>query len=700
MRNYKKIFFIFLFAFIFVGLPLKLTGETTFAQPYAYAEEVASESETLQLFLAKCDDILAIDNYLSNGADSCMSEYLSSKRNLTDEDNLTIEGNEAYKGKLQNADEKYRLLSIQKGYVQDYSVSEEKLAKVINVDHSNKESVRKIVQEYKEKREILRQNGLEDAINSSSDTHLATVENALNSLKIQIDRPVQNRKFGGVFTYDGKEHKVTEPDEQLGYIAIYGFDEETMEFDGVYTDFGRKEVGNYAVKIKPKENYEWSTGENKDEILTFAFEIVKANYKYVEYVTLNSLSLTYNGQGCNLDLILKDTEEAKKALVQNGLNYDDVKDNVAGLFKAQGLNVRFKYNGVEKSSVVEVGTYAVVAEFYDKDGFKNYNEIEPLSSTLVINATSISYVDNNLIEKAELTVDETGFISPNAVLQVKEILTDEFPLDQNSAKFRKYVAENEQIVFSYDIKIAGAEGTLLVGKSTLKVLIPEVVKGKQFKILHVHGNETYYEVEVVDYIIDGDYAIFNLVDFSTFSFVCEKDATLAWWVILLICFAGLVVLLTTIYLLMFFAWKKKGDTKVKALVPYFKRTHKTIYKIEYKEKQELTSNGVKLLEMSQDNSESEQEPATLNETKEEVVAETRLEQKQVKEKAKKSKIKSTAPRKVGRPRKEKVAKEPKKCGRPRKEHVPMPPKKRGRPRKEKVVEKVAKKRGRPRKTEK
>ncbi len=706
MRNYKKLLFIFLFALIFVCLPLKFTGKMYVESSFAYAEEIASESETLQTFLSKCDDILAIDNYLSDGADSCMSEYLASKRDLTVEDDLSIKSNATYNEKLQNADEKCRLLSIQKGYVQDYRVSEEKLAEVINVDRSTEESVRKIVQEYKEKREILRQNGLENAINSLSYTHLATVEDALNSLKIQIERPTMNLKFGGTFVYDGKEHKVTEYDEQLKFAAIFGYDEGKMEFDGVYTDFGRKEVGSYAVKIKPKENYEWKTGEDKNEVLTFTFEIVKADYKYVEYVTLNSLSLTYNGQGCSLDLILNDTEETKKALSQNGLNYDDVKDDVAGLLEAQGLNVKFKYNGIEKNSVVDVGIYNVVAEFYDEEGFKNYNEIEPLSSKLVINATSVSYVDSNLIEKAELTVDETGFISPNAVLQVKEISTDEFPLDQNSAKFRKYVAENEKIAFSYDIKIVGDDGALLVGKSRLKVLIPEVVKGKPFKILHVHGNETYYELEIVDYAVEGNYAIFDLVDFSTFSFVCEKDATLAWWAILLICFAGLVVVLSAIYLMLFFAWKKKGGTRVKALVPYFKRTHKTIYKIEYQEKQELTSGGVKLLEMSHNNSETQNSPIILGNDDAENAQKDILEEKtaeiveeKVMKKARKrsnKKLSNVAPRKVGRPRKKKIAKEPKKRGRPKKETVPTAPKKRGRPRKE-IVVKVAKKRGRPKK---
>ena len=702
--------------------------------------DYSSETETLKNYLIACDDLLGVENCLADNVDTYTSVYASTSQALTDDDQTTIGSNETYSEKSTNALARYNEIDAQKKqlktYQNAYDLAGNALLTIGNVEQTNKSEVQSKLSDYLTKKETLVNylvsinvdNSIANSyINSSYETCYDTKLEQVNSLKIQIDKPIQNTSFDMKFVYDGKKHYLTTKDEQTGKFAISGFNSETMEFDcneGLqYKDTGKTNAGQYSIRIKPKDGYEWRESGTTDT-LQFNYEIVKATYKYAQHFAINDASYTYNGNDFMPPLVLKNSDALRAELVKDGysipaknatdnyiqtlLDGNGVSFDVTKLLIFQGIKITYAYNDVIRNAVSDVGRYIVNVTFADSDdeeeNFKNYNEITTLTSNLVINALSVSYVDEQLVEKVALTTMNGAGIVPDASLEVKEMSVEDFPLDSNSTKFRKYIAENEEIVYSYDIKITGSENILHGGQSQLRILIPENVKGKDFKLLHIHGTETYYNVDVVNYTIDGDYVVFNIVNFSTFSFVCQKEVGLAWWAILLICFAGLVVVLAGIYLALFFAWKKNGSTKAKALVPYFEKTYKTIYKIEYNKTQELSSSNVKLLE----DVKSDNEFANLEQSSNKNLAkQDKKEDLNIKELKKKTtrptiKLRKTSQetvsekKKVGRPKKEKVDSAPKKRGRPRKVVEETAPKKRGRPRKEKV-EKPKLKRGRPKK---
>ncbi len=747
MHNCKRHLFILVLILGLLFVPIGVMGYSSFVSPtFVLAESAVDEdstqddyadlSEELRNLLVACDNLNKIENYLDSNAENYLSAFYSAYKvldnSIASDKNLI---NTTYKNKYDEASAKYSTLNEQKSYIEKYDEAWGQVNLITNVDNSNRNDIVKWLNSYDKQVALLEENCLSAYINSDHTERVKTIKDTINSLNTQITRPMfsfnlkaENLDNGTlVFVYDGQKHKMTKVDEQLGVSPIVGYSPTTMQLGSLNTDTGVVDIGEYEITIEPQAGYEWKTGDDKKEAIKFCYKIVKADFKYVEYVKLNKLNKTFDGQGHSLSLILEDSQEARFALKEGGYDFDAVNADVEGFLKEQGLSVEYYYNNIKVNSVSNVGTYNVVAKFVSEENFKSYNEIDPLSSTLVINGVEVSYLDTQLVEKAMLSVDGTGYIVPDTKLLVTEISASEFPLDQNSTKFRKYIAENEEIVFSYDIKVTGE----IAGKLELRVLLPEAVKNKDFKLLHVHGNETYYTVDVVDYSIDGDYVVFNLVDFSTFSFVCQKDNTLAWWAILILAIAGLVVVLMALYLTLFYLWKKNGTTRVKALIPYFESTYKTLYKIDYEKHKELTGGKVKLLEDAKVGTESDKvadsntisltqgneqaknvdnTPLTQDDTAKENILDTTnnkdvkpidetVAQSSNKTKSNKNSTQdgNLSPKKVGRPRKEKVMTAPKKRGRPKKEvETPKVAKKRGRPKKERV-ETAPKKRGRPRK---
>lgn len=708
--------------------------------------DYSDEEESVRNYLIACDNLnLRVSNYLDENAKTYMDTYLSTRETVLKK-NPAYESETSYPEKLSNAKSKYNKLLQDKSYIVNYNDQGDKLLGISGVNQNNKSEVQKILDNYNASKNVLIANSLNGAIKQEYETSLATWVDKIASLRTPITRPSKNYTYSidcgktyikdvnleiQTFVYDGKPHYMTSQDSQTKTVAIMGYDENTMKFVSLKNDYGKTGAGIYSIIIEPKEDYEWETTETTEPI-EFKFEIVKATYRYASYVTLFDKSVTFNnGEIYNLPLVLKDVEETRTLLKDDGYTYESRTINgtnyivsltnkegksvsIENLLTSQGVSIKYTYNDIEKTGVSDVGSYVVKVEFSDVDfdenatNFKNYNTIESVSANLVVCDVSVYCTDEQLVKKAILNVDGSkgGYITPESSLVVKEISMEDFPLDTSSVKYRRYIAENEEVVFSYDINVSGKVG----GTLELRVLIPKEVKGNEFKMLHIHGNETYYDVDVVNYSIEGDYVVFEISNFSTFSFVCEKDMGLAWWAILLICFAILVVLLAGLYLTLFFIWKKNGTSKVKALIPYFESTYKALYKVEYKKNKELTGNDVKLLEDTKIDDkhvldknisiEQKEESLAIDEQIErDVVAEEKISQKTSIQK--KTKAKTVAKRKVGRPRKEKVVTTPKKRGRPKKvETVVSAPKKRGRPRK--VVENVKPKakRGRPRKDSK
>ncbi len=97
-------------------------------------------------------------------------------------------------------------------------------------------------------------------------------------------------------------------------------------------------------------------------------------------------------------------------------------------------------------------------------------------------------------------------------------------------KIQSNVKRDEVTSSIYDVTLLDSNKVSVQpnGKLTIRLLIPEDVNGRTFRIVHLHGEE----VTNVEYTIDGDYAVFTVDKLSEFSFVVDNSGS-AWWLILI-----------------------------------------------------------------------------------------------------------------------------------------------------------------------
>ena len=94
------------------------------------------------------------------------------------------------------------------------------------------------------------------------------------------------------------------------------------------------------------------------------------------------------------------------------------------------------------------------------------------------------------------------------------------------------------------------------GELTIKLLIPEGVNGRSFRIIHVHDGEV---LPPVEYTIEGDYAVFTVTKLSEFSIVVDNSGSALWLIILLAVIVAAVAL--GAYTILLYLPKKKTDEK-------------------------------------------------------------------------------------------------------------------------------------------
>lgn len=92
----------------------------------------------------------------------------------------------------------------------------------------------------------------------------------------------------------------------------------------------------------------------------------------------------------------------------------------------------------------------------------------------------------------------------------------------------------------YDIKLLNEENVEVQpdGSLKIKLLIPELLGNKTFRITHLHNGE----LTEMEYIIEGDYAVFSVDNLSEFTFIIDNSGS-AWWLILILALILMVELI-------------------------------------------------------------------------------------------------------------------------------------------------------------
>ncbi len=176
----------------------------------------------------------------------------------------------------------------------------------------------------------------------------------------------------------------------------------------------------------------------------------------------------------------------------------------------EGVTVVYTDNGKTDADV-----YTVTASFvYDT---ANYNEIPAMTATLTINrAELLDHATDSSSQPNVIVTNESGF-APNVEIVITEKAKENNAVEEVLRLFDKVSAV-------YDVTME-ADGVAIQpnGEITIKLLIPEDILGKNFRIFHNHNGE-FTEIE---YTVDGDYAVFTVDKLSEFSFVYYE---FPWWI--------------------------------------------------------------------------------------------------------------------------------------------------------------------------
>ena len=277
-------------------------------------------------------------------------------------------------------------------------------------------------------------------------------------------------------TYNGERHEYT-----VSTDAPY-----KVQGSAAYT--GANENG-YAVtlELKDADNYEWM-GVSGNTV-TVKLIINKAVYD-MDGVTFGNLDVLYDG-----------TEH---------------KITVAGLPDG----VTFVPVGA-----VEAGKYELTVVFTG-DG-DNYEAIPSKSVTLIIRAPQLVKPDENDGENMVVVTLPEGF-TPDMELVVTKV-------DKDGYANYKEIAQtvNGEIRFVYDVSLkSNGVNVQPDGALTIRLRIPENLKGKTFKLFHLHGDIA----TETEYTVDGNYAVVTTDKLSEFIFVGEKiePASDTLWVVLIV----------------------------------------------------------------------------------------------------------------------------------------------------------------------
>lgn len=172
--------------------------------------------------------------------------------------------------------------------------------------------------------------------------------------------------------------------------------------------------------------------------------------------------------------------------------------------------------------------------------------------------------DENGGENQVVVTTPNGF-TPDMQLVVTEIEKENYDAYQTIAE-----TVNGEINLIYDVTLKSDGVTIQPdGMLTIKLLMPTDLRGKNFKLFHLHGEEA----TETEYEVDGNYAVVTSDKLSEFIFVGEKTAVtsapnggngLSAGAIAGITIAAIIAVLLAVYIALYFTLYRKGVLKGKA----------------------------------------------------------------------------------------------------------------------------------------
>lgn len=294
----------------------------------------------------------------------------------------------------------------------------------------------------------------------------------------------------------------------------------SSEYYEVQNNF-QTNAGSYDVTVSLKDTANTIWSDDRVDNKTFKFIIAKATYA-MSHVKFNDVTVVEDGQIKNI--------------------------TISGVLP-EGVSVAYYLNNVEFMGVTEAGIYLIIAKFSHVN--LNYNDIADMSAVLTINRASYEHITDNVKSEVILIPSSEG-ISPDINIEIKYI--------EDASEISAGLSKDERPSKIYDITLY-KQGAVVQpnGLLTIKILIPTELLNTNFKIIHIHDNSEYLEL---DYSIEGEYVVIETDKLSKFAFVYTVTP-LTWLIVVL----AVISILEGLFLILQI-YKNKSKKVVKTLVVF------------------------------------------------------------------------------------------------------------------------------------
>ncbi|NCB48724.1 MAG: hypothetical protein EOM55_03795 [Clostridia bacterium] len=350
-----------------------------------------------------------------------------------------------------------------------------------------------------------------------------------------------------------------------------GFDSSLMTITNNKQTNANEAGYDVVVSLKDKLNYRWNDGTVNDLHYKFIIQKLCFTESEINGILFNSRTFVFTNTSHSVEI----------SSLPAGLSVDHLTVNCATRFGTS-------------FSATNAGKYTVTAHLV-ADGnhviLKDNQRLSSmeLTSTLVIKPVELS--SNNVTVSTE-----NGFETDIVLYILSSSATEKENMNELLAQ-KDLLSEDEGTISMYEAYLVkDGEEVQPESSVTIHLLIPEALRGVNFRILNIHNvSVNVTEISEVVFTTSGNFVTFQTDSLSSFAFLAQTSGSQSTFVsiVAIVIIVAILIFLIVVFVL-YLLWKNYGNKKAKFLVPFFKKLNKLFHGTVLNDV-ELVQEGKKLL---------------------------------------------------------------------------------------------------------
>jgi hypothetical protein len=523
---------------------------------------VFADEASLTAYQTACGNLNSIEFYPydateQGSADGTMSSYITARSAVSFEDYDSV------------SEENYSKLYAQKSSLANYYSASNAILEIITYSADTVAANTAMSNFYSARTTLITNYGdtpIMQYVNiASADAKYGVLLSEKSNYLVVLTKPYA---ISNSYVYSGN---------QLRFALSSNFDGSLMTVTNNIQTEANESGYDVVVSLKDKETYCWKGGYTDDLHFLFVISKKSVTESEVEGISFDSVDSTYSGLSKTIFISTENFGTLGISLDSFSVNGDEISGSSfsaqnAGTYVATARLVTdsnhiFELeNGTKQTSVQLTATLT----------------IKPL--TLTSNGVTIAY--------------QNGFDAQSSFYVLTSSATEKANLN-TWLRERDVLAKNEEIKCAYETYLVKDGDEVQPSDDVLVMItIPQNLRGLDFKIFELTSvSENVSLSSQVSFVSSGDSVSFETDELATYAFVYTVSSGMSAWGIVGIVLVSLLVLLVLAVLVLYFVWKNTGKSKIKFLVPMFKKTNKMFHGTELNDV-ELVEEGKKLLKQA------------------------------------------------------------------------------------------------------